>query len=147
MANLNRPTMMSSPVPTNIAQAAAVTDSLGKVIAPIASKNSGAQVASVIDKATAILQKVPGASGTLTFSPGALTQTVTIATINDTLFDMVQMTTVGDAAPTTQTEAVSRETMKKVDDHVGRFAALIKAELGPLNSALARAKLGYITAV
>ncbi|HZQ01604.1 MAG TPA: hypothetical protein VFB13_18820 [Reyranella sp.] len=67
------------------------------------------------------------------------------AGLNDTLFDMVQMTTVGDAAPTTQTLAVSRETMQKVDDLVGRFEALVKAELGPLNKALAKAKLGYIT--
>lgn len=68
------------------------------------------------------------------------------AGLNDTLFDMVQMTTVGDAAPTSQTEAVSRETMAKVDDYVARFAALVKAELGPLNNALSKAKLGYVTA-
>ena len=51
------------------------------------------------------------------------------AGLNDTLFDMVQMTTTADAAPTTQTQAVSRETMAKVDDQVGRFEALVKSEV------------------
>ncbi len=67
------------------------------------------------------------------------------AGLNDTLFDMIQMTTVGDAAPTTQTAAVSKETMAKVDKSVAQFTALVKAELGPLNSALSKAKLGYVT--
>ncbi len=67
------------------------------------------------------------------------------AGLNDTLFDMIQMTTVGDAAPTTQTAAVSRETMAKVDGLVAQFTALVKSDLGPLNTALSKAKLGYVT--
>ena len=38
------------------------------------------------------------------------------AGLNDTLFDMIAMTTTADAAPTSQTKAVSREVMAKVDE-------------------------------
>ena len=48
------------------------------------------------------------------------------AGLNDTLFDMIAMTTTADAAPTAQTKAVSREVMDKVDSEVARFEALVE---------------------
>ena len=68
------------------------------------------------------------------------------AGLNDTLFDMIAMTTTADAAPTSQTKAVSREVMDKVDSEVARFEALVKGEIAPLNAALAKARVGHVTA-
>ncbi|MBI3198223.1 MAG: glycosyl hydrolase [Rhodospirillales bacterium] len=68
------------------------------------------------------------------------------AGLNDTLFDMIAMTTTADAAPTSQTRAVSREVMDKVDSEVDRFEALVKGEIAPLNAALAKARIGHVAA-
>jgi hypothetical protein len=68
------------------------------------------------------------------------------AGLNDTLFDMIAMTTTADAAPTSQTKAVSREVMDKVDSEVARFEALVKGEIAPLNAALTKARVGHVTA-
>ena len=68
------------------------------------------------------------------------------AGLNDTLFDMVQMTTVGDAAPTSQTRAVSREVMAKVDSEVAKFEAVAKADIATLNKMLAKAHMGHVAA-
>ena len=67
------------------------------------------------------------------------------AGLNDTLFDMVSMTTIADAAPTTQTQAVSREVMDKVESEIARFDALVTGEIASLNAALAKARVGYVT--
>ncbi len=68
------------------------------------------------------------------------------AGLNDTLFDMVQMTTTADAAPTSQTLAVSRETMAKVDREIDKFEALVKGDIAQFDKALAKARIGYVTA-
>ncbi len=68
------------------------------------------------------------------------------AGLNDTLFDMIAMTTTGDAAPTSQTKAVSREVMDKVDGEVGKFEALVEGEIVQLNAALAKAGVKHVTA-
>jgi photosystem II stability/assembly factor-like uncharacterized protein len=68
------------------------------------------------------------------------------AGLNDTLFDMVQMTTVGDAAPTSQTREVSREVMAKVDSEVAKFEAVAKGDIAKLNAMLAKAHMGHVTA-
>ncbi len=68
------------------------------------------------------------------------------AGLNDTLFDMVQMTTVGDAAPTSQTREVSREVIAKVDSEVAKFEALAKGDITKLNALLAKAHMGHVTA-
>ncbi|HYC63209.1 MAG TPA: hypothetical protein VEC14_00645 [Reyranellaceae bacterium] len=68
------------------------------------------------------------------------------AGLNDTLFDMVQMTTVGDAAPTSQTRQVSREVMAKVDSEVAKFEAVAKGDIATLNKMLAKAHMGHVTA-
>ena len=69
------------------------------------------------------------------------------AGLNDTLFDMIAMTTTADAAPTSQTKAVSREVMDKVDSEVARFEALVDGEIAALNTALAKARVRHVTAV
>jgi small-conductance mechanosensitive channel len=69
------------------------------------------------------------------------------AGLNDTLFDMIAMTTTADAAPTSQTKAVSREVMDKVDSEVARFEALVKDDIAALNAALAKARVPHVTAV
>ena len=68
------------------------------------------------------------------------------AGLNDTLFDMIAMTTTADAAPTSQTKAVSREVMDKVDSEVARFEALVDGEIAELNAALAKARVRHVTA-
>ena len=69
------------------------------------------------------------------------------AGLNDTLFDMIQMTTTADAAPTSQTRAVSREVMAKVDSEVAKFDALVKGDIAELNKALAKAGVPHVTAI
>jgi len=68
------------------------------------------------------------------------------AGLNDTLLDMVAMATTADAAPTNQTQAVSREVMGKVDDQVARFEALVKGDIAQLNAMLATAGVDHVTA-
>ena len=68
------------------------------------------------------------------------------AGLNDTLFDMIAMTTTADAAPTSQTQAVSREVMDKVDGEIAKFDALVKGEIAQLNAALAKARVGHVAA-
>src|SRR5215212_12057699 len=57
------------------------------------------------------------------------------AGLNDTLFDMVAMTTTADAAPTEQTKAVSREVMDKVDSEIAKFEAVVAGEVAQLDKA------------
>jgi hypothetical protein len=68
------------------------------------------------------------------------------AGLNDTLFDMIAMTTTADAAPTSQTKAVSREVMDKVDSEVAKFEALVGGDIAALNAALAKARVQHVTA-
>ena len=68
------------------------------------------------------------------------------AGLNDTLFDMIAMTTTADAAPTSQTKAVSREVMAKVDSEVAKFDALVKGDIAELNKAFAKARVQHVTA-
>ena len=68
------------------------------------------------------------------------------AGLNDTLIDMVAMATTADRPPTTQTTAVSREVMAKVDSEVAKFEALVKGDIAQLNAALAKARVKHVTA-
>ncbi|MBX9942724.1 MAG: hypothetical protein K2Y40_01480 [Reyranella sp.] len=68
------------------------------------------------------------------------------AGLNDTLLDLVAMTTIADAAPTTQTRAVSQEIMAKVDAQIAKLDALAADDIGPLNTALAKARIGHVGA-
>jgi hypothetical protein len=67
------------------------------------------------------------------------------AGLNDTLFDMIAMTTTADAAPTEQTREVSREVMAKVDSEVEKFEALVEGDIAQLDKALAKARVRHIT--
>jgi len=66
------------------------------------------------------------------------------AGLNDTLFDMIAMTTTADMAPTEQTKAVSREVMAKVDSEVAKFEALVEGDIAQLDKALAKARIRHI---
>ena len=68
------------------------------------------------------------------------------AGLNDTLIDMIAMTTTADAAPTNQTKEVSREVMAKVDSEVAKFEALVKGDIAQLNAALAKARVKHVMA-
>ena len=68
------------------------------------------------------------------------------AGLNDTLFDMIAMTTTADAAPTTQTRAVSNEIMDKVDAQIAKFDAVVAGDIARLNKALAKARVGHVAA-
>jgi hypothetical protein len=67
------------------------------------------------------------------------------AGLNDTLFDMIAMTTTADAAPTDQTREVSREVMAKVDSEVAKFETLVDGDIAQLDKALAKARVRHIT--
>ena len=58
------------------------------------------------------------------------------AGLNDTLQDMINMVVIADAAPTSQTEAVSQETMARVDGELAKLEALISGELTALNGTI-----------
>ena len=66
------------------------------------------------------------------------------AGLNDTLFDMVAMTTTADAAPTSQTRQVSREVMERVDSEVAKFEALVAGGVAELKAALAKAQVPHV---
>jgi hypothetical protein len=66
------------------------------------------------------------------------------AGLNDTLFDMIAMTTTADMAPTEQTKDVSREVMAKVDSEVAKFEALVEGDIAQLDKALAKARIRHI---
>ncbi len=68
------------------------------------------------------------------------------AGLNDTLFDMIAMTTTADAAPTTQTRAVSKETMDKVESEIAKLDALASGEIAKFNAVLAKARIGHVAA-
>jgi photosystem II stability/assembly factor-like uncharacterized protein len=68
------------------------------------------------------------------------------AGLNDTLLDLIAMTTTADAAPTSQTKAVSKEIMGKIDDQIARLETLVKRDIAPLNAQLAKARIGHVAA-
>jgi photosystem II stability/assembly factor-like uncharacterized protein len=68
------------------------------------------------------------------------------AGLNDTLLDLIAMTTTADAAPTSQTKAVSKEIMDKVDQQIARLETLVKRDIAPLNAMLAKARVGHVAA-
>jgi len=68
------------------------------------------------------------------------------AGLNDTLMDMVAMATTADRPPTSQTEAVSREVMAKVDSEVAKFDKLVTGDIAQLNAALAKARVRHLAA-
>lgn len=68
------------------------------------------------------------------------------AGLNDTLLDLIAMTTTADAAPTSQTKAVSKEIMGKIDDQIAKLETLVKRDIAPLNTQLAKARIGHVGA-
>src|SRR6185503_12341534 len=69
------------------------------------------------------------------------------AGLNDTLMDMVAMATTADRPPTSQTAAVSREVMAKVDSEVARFEKVVSDDIARFNTALAKARIKHVTAL
>ena len=68
------------------------------------------------------------------------------AGLNDTLLDLIAMTTTADAAPTSQTRAVSQEIMDRIDQQIARYDALVSGDVRALNGLLAKAKIGHVGA-
>ena len=64
----------------------------------------------------------------------------------DTLMDMAAMATPADRPPTSQTAAVSREVMAKVDSEVEKFEKLVAGDIAKLNTQLAKARIKHLTA-
>jgi hypothetical protein len=60
--------------------------------------------------------------------------------------DMVAMATTADRPPTSQTRAVSREIMAKVDSEVAKFEALVAGDIAKLNAALTKARVKHLAA-
>ncbi|MGD9880106.1 MAG: WD40/YVTN/BNR-like repeat-containing protein [Reyranella sp.] len=68
------------------------------------------------------------------------------AGLNDTLMDMIAMTTTADAAPTSQTKQVSREVMDKVDGEVAKLEAIVDRDIAQLNASLSKAGVRHVAA-
>src|SRR5262249_19129867 len=68
------------------------------------------------------------------------------AGLNDTLMDMVAMATTADRPPTSQTIAVTREVMAKVDSEVARFEKLVAGDVAKLNAQFAKARVKHVAA-
>ena len=100
------------------------------------------------NKANAIVEKLSAIEGILV-DPKRMSARDVLrhpAGLNDTLLDLVAMATTADAAPTTQTKAVSQEIIGKVDAQIARLDALAKGEVAQLNAAIAKARIGHVTA-
>ena len=66
------------------------------------------------------------------------------AGLNDTLVDMINTVANADMAPTAQVDAVSRETMAKVDDKIAEFDALLAREVAEVNRLAAESSIAHI---
>ncbi|MBL0899966.1 MAG: glycosyl hydrolase, partial [Reyranella sp.] len=68
------------------------------------------------------------------------------AGLNDTLFDMIAMATTADRPPTSQTVAVSREVMAKVDQQIAAFEAVMAKDIKPFDAMLTKARISHVAA-
>jgi hypothetical protein len=66
------------------------------------------------------------------------------AGLNDTLVDMISTASMADMAPTSPAEAVSRETMARVDAEIANLDALIGGELANINELAAKSSLAHV---
>jgi photosystem II stability/assembly factor-like uncharacterized protein len=68
------------------------------------------------------------------------------AGLNDTLVDMISTASMADMAPTSSAEAVSRETMTRVDAEIAKLDAMIGGELANVNRMDAEWALAHVAA-
>jgi photosystem II stability/assembly factor-like uncharacterized protein len=68
------------------------------------------------------------------------------AGLNDTLVDMISTASMADMAPTSSAEAVSRETMTRVDAEIAKLDAMIGGELANVNRMAAECALAHVAA-
>jgi hypothetical protein len=68
------------------------------------------------------------------------------AGLNDTLVDMISTASMADMAPTSPAEAVSRETMARVDAEIAKLDALLAGELADINELAAKSPLAHVGA-
>ena len=66
------------------------------------------------------------------------------AGLNDTLVDMINTSSTADMAPTAQAEAVSRETMARVDKELAKLNALLAGDVSEINRAAAKHSIVHI---
>jgi hypothetical protein len=67
------------------------------------------------------------------------------AGLNDTLVDLINMVAVADMAPTAPTDAVSRETMAKVDAAIAKLDALVAADIADINRTAGERSIAHVT--
>jgi photosystem II stability/assembly factor-like uncharacterized protein len=66
------------------------------------------------------------------------------AGLNDTLVDMINTVGMADMAPTAQADAVSRETMARVDAMVAELDALLTGDVADINRLAAEHAIGHV---
>ena len=66
------------------------------------------------------------------------------AGLNDTLVDMINTSSMADMAPTAQAEAVSRETMARVEGELAKLNALLAGDVSEINRAAAKHSIVHI---
>jgi hypothetical protein len=68
------------------------------------------------------------------------------AGLNDTLVDMINTVAMADMAPTAPADAVSRETMARVDVEIARLDALMAGDIADINVTAAQRSVAYVAA-
>jgi photosystem II stability/assembly factor-like uncharacterized protein len=66
------------------------------------------------------------------------------AGLNDTLVDMINTVALADMAPTAPADAVSRETMARVDVEIARLDALMAGDIADINVTAAQRSIAYV---
>ena len=66
------------------------------------------------------------------------------AGLNDTLVDMISTASMADMAPTAQAEAVSRETMARVDAEIARLDALLAGGVADINRTASEFSIAHV---
>jgi photosystem II stability/assembly factor-like uncharacterized protein len=66
------------------------------------------------------------------------------AGLNDTLVDLINMAGIADMAPTVPTDAVSRETMARVDAELAKLDALLVGDIAEINRTAAERSIAHV---
>jgi uncharacterized coiled-coil protein SlyX len=66
------------------------------------------------------------------------------AGLNDTLVDLINMAGIADMAPTAPTDAVSRETMARVDAELAKLDTLLAGDIADINRTAAERSIAHV---
>ena len=66
------------------------------------------------------------------------------AGLNDTLVDLINTVAIADMAPTAPADAVSRETMARVDAEIAKLDALLAGDIADINRTAAERSIAHV---